>query len=59
MGQYYYCGCCICFLSEEDRNAIAINKEIKHIIAEQKKRERREVKLLLLGEMILSVFYQS
>ncbi|KAK9967482.1 hypothetical protein ABG768_001880 [Culter alburnus] len=49
MGQYYYCGCCICFLSEEDRNAIAINKEIKHIIAEQKKRERREVKLLLLG----------
>ncbi|ROL40773.1 Guanine nucleotide-binding protein G(q) subunit alpha [Anabarilius grahami] len=34
---------------KEDRNAIAINKEIKHILAEHRKRERREVKLLLLG----------
>jgi len=53
----YYCGCCTYFLPEDERNAIAINKEIQHILAKQRKKERREIKLLLLGEMILSVFY--
>ncbi|KAK7137103.1 hypothetical protein R3I93_017235 [Phoxinus phoxinus] len=44
--------CCrwyTCFLTEEEKAANAINKEIKHILAEQKKREQREIKLLLLG----------
>ncbi|KAG1939699.1 guanine nucleotide-binding protein subunit alpha-14 [Pimephales promelas] len=45
----YYCGCCTYFLPEDERNAIAINKEIKHILAKQRKKERREIKLLLLG----------
>ncbi|KAL1251257.1 hypothetical protein QQF64_019053, partial [Cirrhinus molitorella] len=49
MGQYYYCACFICCLSEEERNAVAINNEIKHILAEQKKRQRKEIKVLLLG----------
>ncbi|XP_056092810.1 guanine nucleotide-binding protein subunit alpha-11-like [Rhinichthys klamathensis goyatoka] len=49
MGKYYYCRCCTYFLPEDERNAIAINKEIKHILAEQRKKERREIKLLLLG----------
>ncbi|XP_067272113.1 guanine nucleotide-binding protein G(q) subunit alpha-like [Pseudorasbora parva] len=49
MGDYYYCGCCVCCLSEKKRNAIAKNTEIDLILAEQKKREPREIKLLLLG----------
>jgi len=53
MGKYC-CGCCTYFLTEDERNAIAINKEIQHILAEQRKKERKEIKLLLLGEMILS-----
>ncbi|KAG7327598.1 hypothetical protein KOW79_009204 [Hemibagrus wyckioides] len=40
---------CTCCLSEEDRKSIAIDKEIRRILAEQKKRERREIKVLLLG----------
>ncbi|XP_056614122.1 guanine nucleotide-binding protein subunit alpha-11-like isoform X1 [Triplophysa dalaica] len=49
-------GCCIqcwrlctCCLSEEERSAIAVHNEIKRVLAEQKKRERREIKILLLG----------
>lgn len=57
MGQYYHCRCCPYFWTEEEKVAYAIHKEIKQILAEQKKRERREIKLLLLGERILSVFY--
>ncbi|XP_051550216.1 guanine nucleotide-binding protein subunit alpha-11-like isoform X2 [Myxocyprinus asiaticus] len=40
---------CTCCMSEDERNAIAIHYEIKRILAEQKKRERREIKVLLLG----------
>ncbi|XP_056303722.1 guanine nucleotide-binding protein subunit alpha-11-like isoform X2 [Danio aesculapii] len=40
---------CICCLSEEEKNAIVIHNEIKRILADQKKRERREIKVLLLG----------
>ncbi|XP_067272280.1 guanine nucleotide-binding protein G(q) subunit alpha-like [Pseudorasbora parva] len=41
-----YCGC---FLSEEERQAIAINKEIDRILSEEKKIKPEEFKLLLLG----------
>lgn len=41
---------CSCFLSEEEKTAIAIDKEINRLLQEQKKREKRELKLLLLGE---------
>uniref|UniRef100_A0A672JZ71 Guanine nucleotide-binding protein subunit alpha n=1 Tax=Sinocyclocheilus grahami TaxID=75366 RepID=A0A672JZ71_SINGR len=40
---------CVCCLSEDEKNAIAIHNEIKRILADQKKRERREIKVLLLG----------
>ncbi|XP_054837438.1 guanine nucleotide-binding protein subunit alpha-15-like [Eublepharis macularius] len=40
---------CSCFLSEEEKNAIAIDKEINRLLQEQKKRELWELKLLLLG----------
>ncbi|RXN06798.1 guanine nucleotide-binding subunit alpha-11-like protein [Labeo rohita] len=46
MGNYYCC--CSCSLSEEERHNIAVNKEIKRIKAEQKKKGR-EIKMLLLG----------
>ncbi|XP_026054005.1 guanine nucleotide-binding protein subunit alpha-11 isoform X2 [Carassius auratus] len=49
MGHYYFCTCFLCCLSEEERNAVYINNEIKRILAEQKKRQRREIKVLLLG----------
>ncbi|TRZ02868.1 hypothetical protein DNTS_026733 [Danionella cerebrum] len=40
---------CTCCLNEEEKNAIHIHNEIKRILADQKKRERREIKVLLLG----------
>ncbi|KAL6468721.1 hypothetical protein MHYP_G00222450 [Metynnis hypsauchen] len=40
---------CICCLSEDEKKSIAIDNEIRRILAEQKKRERREIKVLLLG----------
>ncbi|XP_059425578.1 guanine nucleotide-binding protein subunit alpha-11-like isoform X1 [Carassius carassius] len=43
---YTTCSCC---LPEDEKNAIAIHNEIKRILADQKKRERREIKVLLLG----------
>ncbi|XP_073699767.1 guanine nucleotide-binding protein G(q) subunit alpha-like [Garra rufa] len=49
MGDYYYCGCCICCLSKKKRNAIAKNEEINQLLLEQMRRERREIKLVLLG----------
>lgn len=46
---------CTCCLSEEERNAIVIHNEIKRILADQKKRERREIKVLLLGEIFFPI----
>ncbi|XP_043909681.1 guanine nucleotide-binding protein subunit alpha-11-like [Protopterus annectens] len=50
--KYYCCYCCIgcnCFLSDEEKLAIKIDKEISKILQDQKKINRRELKLLLLG----------
>lgn len=41
---------CTCCLSEDERKSISIDKEIRRILAEQKKKERREIKVLLLGK---------
>uniref|UniRef100_A0A6J0TRU6 Guanine nucleotide-binding protein subunit alpha n=1 Tax=Pogona vitticeps TaxID=103695 RepID=A0A6J0TRU6_9SAUR len=40
---------CFCFLSDDEKKAIAIDKEINRLLQEQKKRDRWELKLLLLG----------
>ncbi|XP_036442167.1 guanine nucleotide-binding protein subunit alpha-11-like isoform X1 [Colossoma macropomum] len=40
---------CTCCLSEDEKKSIAIDNEIRRILADQKKRERREIKVLLLG----------
>ncbi|KAJ7308457.1 hypothetical protein JRQ81_009007 [Phrynocephalus forsythii] len=40
---------CSCLLSDEEKRAIAIDKEINRLLQEQKKRDRWELKLLLLG----------
>ncbi|XP_026160838.1 guanine nucleotide-binding protein subunit alpha-11-like [Mastacembelus armatus] len=40
---------CACCLSEEEQRSIAVDKEIKRILKQQKKKERREIKILLLG----------
>ncbi|KAM6921087.1 guanine nucleotide-binding protein subunit alpha-14-like [Xenentodon cancila] len=40
---------CVCCLSEEEKKTIAVDKEIKRILKQQKKKERREIKILLLG----------
>uniref|UniRef100_A0A3B4U2Q8 Guanine nucleotide-binding protein subunit alpha n=1 Tax=Seriola dumerili TaxID=41447 RepID=A0A3B4U2Q8_SERDU len=40
---------CMCCLSEEEKRTIAVDKEIKRILKQQKKKERREIKILLLG----------
>uniref|UniRef100_A0A8C1ZZN5 Uncharacterized protein n=1 Tax=Cyprinus carpio TaxID=7962 RepID=A0A8C1ZZN5_CYPCA len=49
MKDNYYCGGCICCLSEKKRFAIAKKKEINLIYLEQKRREETEFKFLLLG----------
>lgn len=41
---------CVCCLSEEEKDTIAVDKEIKRILKQQKKKERREIKILLLGQ---------
>ncbi len=41
---------CLCCLSEEEKKTIAVDKEIKRILKQQKKKERREIKILLLGQ---------
>lgn len=46
----HYLPCFSCCLSDEERKAIEISNEIKRMLAEQKKKERREIKVLLLGE---------
>lgn len=41
---------CLCCLSEEEKKTIAVDKEIKRILKQQKKKERKEIKILLLGQ---------
>ncbi|KAF1385751.1 hypothetical protein PFLUV_G00111040 [Perca fluviatilis] len=40
---------CVCFLSEEEKTTIAVDREIERILKQQKKKQRREIKILLLG----------
>ncbi|XP_041861329.1 guanine nucleotide-binding protein subunit alpha-11-like [Melanotaenia boesemani] len=40
---------CVCCLSEEEKKTIAVDKEIERILKQQKKKERKEIKILLLG----------
>ncbi|XP_023860380.1 guanine nucleotide-binding protein G(q) subunit alpha [Salvelinus sp. IW2-2015] len=39
----------VCCLDDEERRTIAIDKEIQRILRQQKNRERKEIKVLLLG----------
>lgn len=41
---------CVCFLDDEEKQSIAIDKEIQRILRKQMKRERKEIKVLLLGK---------
>nr|XP_033812606.1 guanine nucleotide-binding protein subunit alpha-15 [Geotrypetes seraphini] len=43
---YRKCGCC---LTENEKMAIAVDREISRMLRDQKKRNRQELKLLLLG----------
>ncbi|CAG5861361.1 unnamed protein product [Menidia menidia] len=40
---------CVCCLSDDEKMTIAVDKEINKILRQQKKKERREIKILLLG----------
>ncbi|KAM6962702.1 guanine nucleotide-binding protein subunit alpha-14-like [Aplochiton taeniatus] len=40
---------CLCCLTEEERRTVAVDKEIERILKQQKMRERKEIKVLLLG----------
>ncbi|XP_068563355.1 guanine nucleotide-binding protein subunit alpha-15.1 [Cebidichthys violaceus] len=40
---------CACCQSEEEKTNIAVDNEIKRILKQQKKKERKEIKILLLG----------
>ncbi|KAA8589959.1 hypothetical protein FQN60_013324 [Etheostoma spectabile] len=40
---------CVCCLSEEEKTTIAVDREIERILKQQKKKQRREIKILLLG----------
>lgn len=42
--------CCPWCLTEDEKSAVRIDQEINKILLEQKKRDRGELKLLLLGE---------
>jgi len=46
---------CTCCMSEDEKSAVAVHNEIKRILADQKKRERREIKILLLGKIFLPI----
>ncbi|XP_042337228.1 guanine nucleotide-binding protein subunit alpha-11-like [Plectropomus leopardus] len=49
-GCWHWCHrTCVCCLSEEEKKTIAVDKEIQRILKQQKKKERREIKILLLG----------
>ncbi|XP_013800426.2 guanine nucleotide-binding protein subunit alpha-15 [Apteryx mantelli] len=43
------CRLCLCFLSEEEKAAILIDRRINKILREEKRRDQQELKLLLLG----------
>lgn len=43
-------GCCPWCLTEDEKAAARIDQEINKLLLEQKKRDRGELKLLLLGE---------
>ncbi|XP_037106520.1 guanine nucleotide-binding protein subunit alpha-11-like [Syngnathus acus] len=45
----HYRRICMCFLSEEEKTSLAVDNEIKKQLKRQKRQERREVKVLLLG----------
>ncbi|KAI1883047.1 hypothetical protein AGOR_G00241210 [Albula goreensis] len=40
---------CTCCLTEQERKDIEVDREIQRILRQQKKRERKEIKVLLLG----------
>ncbi|XP_068599282.1 guanine nucleotide-binding protein subunit alpha-14-like [Brachionichthys hirsutus] len=40
---------CVCCLSEEEKRDVAVDKEIERILKQQKKKTRKEIKILLLG----------
>nr|XP_020462761.1 guanine nucleotide-binding protein subunit alpha-11-like [Monopterus albus]XP_020462762.1 guanine nucleotide-binding protein subunit alpha-11-like [Monopterus albus] len=40
---------CLCCLSEEEKRTLAVHKEIQRILKQQKKKEQKEIKILLLG----------
>ncbi|XP_061739192.1 guanine nucleotide-binding protein subunit alpha-11-like [Nerophis ophidion] len=40
---------CMCFLSEDEQKTIIVDNEIKKILKKQKKKDRQEIKILLLG----------
>lgn len=40
---------CVCFLSEDEKKTLAIHKAIQRELKKQKKREKKEIKILLLG----------
>lgn len=40
---------CVCFLSEEEKKTLAIHNKIQKELIKQKKREKKEIKILLLG----------
>ena len=42
--------CCPCCLTEDEKAAARIDQDINRLLLEQKKRDRGELKLLLLGE---------
>lgn len=43
---------CVCFLSEEEKRSIAIDQEIRRKLKQQKQKEKREIKILLLGQSV-------
>ncbi|XP_037554053.1 guanine nucleotide-binding protein subunit alpha-11 [Nematolebias whitei] len=49
-GCWWWCRrTCVCCLSEDEKTSVAVDKEIQRILKQQKKKERREIKILLLG----------
>lgn len=40
---------CVCFLSEEEKKTLAVHRAIQTELKRQKKREKKEIKILLLG----------
>lgn len=43
---------CVCCLSEDEKRTVAVDKEIQRILKQQKMKERREIKILLLGQSL-------